>query len=254
MTQTISLPLAAIVMASSLGEGQYVFHRESVLGTSLELKVTANTYATAQTAEARVLAEIQRESKILSGYDPASEFSRWVKTRGDRVPVSRDLFEVLSRFDRYRALTSGALDAAAEAVTQVWKSAAASNRLPAREELDAAVAAARGPQLVARSDPADRHALKPHTPDSEFVHQELHRRARSRCGAGPAWSEGLGGEYRRRPGGARSRNRNGEHHRSPRTMRKMPNPSPEYKYGTAPLPPAATTAGECKSAACSIRI
>ena len=82
MTQTISLPLAAIVMASSLGEGQFVFHRESVLGTSLELKVIANTYVTAQTAEARVLAEIDRESKILSGYDPNSEFSRWAKTRG----------------------------------------------------------------------------------------------------------------------------------------------------------------------------
>ena len=145
MTQIISLPLAAIVMASSLGEGQFVFHRESVLGTSLELRIIANTYVTAQTAETRVLAEIERESKILSGYDASSEFSRWVRTRGEGVPVSRDLFEVLSRFDRYRALTSGALDASAEAVTQVWKSAAASHRLPARTEIDAAVAAARGP-------------------------------------------------------------------------------------------------------------
>ena len=145
MTQTISLPLAAIVMASSLGEGQFVFHRESVLGTSLELKVIANTYVSAQTAEARVLTEIERESKILSGYDPSSEFSLWVKTRGEGVPVSRDLFEVLRRFDRYRALTGGALDASAEAVTRVWKSAAASHRLPARTEIDAVVAAARGP-------------------------------------------------------------------------------------------------------------
>ena len=145
MTQTISLPLAAIVMASSLGEGQFVFHREDVLGTSLEVKVIADTQATAKTAEARVLAEIDRESKILSGYDRNSEFSRWMRTRGERVPVSGDLFEVLSRFDRYRALTSGALDAAAEAVTQVWKSAAAARRLPAQAEIDAAVAAARGP-------------------------------------------------------------------------------------------------------------
>ena len=108
MTQTISLPLAAIVMASSLGEGQFVFHRESVLGTSLELKVVADTYVNAQTAEARVLAKIERESKILSGYDAGSEFSCWVKTRDEAVAVSDDLFEVLSRFDRYRALTGGA--------------------------------------------------------------------------------------------------------------------------------------------------
>jgi thiamine biosynthesis lipoprotein len=145
MTQTISLPLAAIVMASSLGEGQFVFHRENVLGTSLELKIIANTHSNAQKAEAHTLAEIDRESKILSGYDPDSEFSRWMKTRGEGVPVSAELFEVLSRFDRYRTLTGGALDAAAEAVTQVWKSAAASCRLPAPAEIDTAVAAARGP-------------------------------------------------------------------------------------------------------------
>jgi thiamine biosynthesis lipoprotein ApbE len=149
MTQSISLPLAAIVMASSLaagqGTGQFVFHRESVLGTSLELRVAADTRTTAGKAEARALAEIDRESKVLSGYDPGSEFSRWMRSRGEGVRVSEDLFEVLSRFDRYRALTSGALDASAEAVTEVWKSAAASHRLPSLAEIDAAIAAARGP-------------------------------------------------------------------------------------------------------------
>ena len=77
-----------MVMASLLcagqGGGQFVFHRESVLGTSLELRVTANTHVTAGKAEARVLAEIERESKVLSGYDSGSEFSRWMKTRGAR--------------------------------------------------------------------------------------------------------------------------------------------------------------------------
>ena len=150
MIQTISFLLATIVFASSvhassLGGGLYVFHRENVLGTSLEVKVAAATLAAAERAETGVLAEIDREAKILSGYDPASEFNRWMKTRGEEVPVSEDLFEVLSRFDRYRALTGGALDPAAEAVTQVWKSAAAAHRLPAQAEINAAVAAARGP-------------------------------------------------------------------------------------------------------------
>src|SRR5215831_6591387 len=145
MTQAISLSLTTLMMASSLVEGPYVFHHENVLGTSLELKVIATKLAAAKNAEARALAEIDREAKILSGYDPDSEFSRWMKTRGEGVPVSKDLFEVLSRFDRYRTLTNGALDPAAEAISQVWKSAAAAHRLPAQAELDAAVAAARGP-------------------------------------------------------------------------------------------------------------
>src|SRR5215471_20472267 len=108
MTHTISLPIIAVAIASCLGEERFVFHHENVLGTSFELKVPALTRAAADKAEARVLAEIDREAKILSGYDPTSEFSRWFKTRGGTVPVSGELFDVLSRFDRYRALTGGA--------------------------------------------------------------------------------------------------------------------------------------------------
>src|SRR5262249_1828730 len=58
--------------------------------------------------------------------------------------------------DRYRALTSGALDPAAEATTQVWKTAAASQRLPDQAEIDAAATAARGPHW--RLDPVQHTA------------------------------------------------------------------------------------------------
>jgi FAD:protein FMN transferase len=145
MTQTVLLPLTALLIASPLGGRQYSFQYVNVLGTSLEIKVLAPTPADAGRAEERVLAEIDRQAKILSGYDPGSEFNRWMKTRGEGVPVSEDLFEVLRRFDRYRALTGGALDPAAEAVTQVWKSAAKTQRLPAPAEIHAAVEAARRP-------------------------------------------------------------------------------------------------------------
>ena len=108
----------------------FVFQHENVLGTSLELKVTAITGAAAEAAESAVLAEIDRQAKVLSGYDPGSEFSRWFGTRGQAVPVSADLYEVLGRFDRYRELTGGALEPAAETATRVWKSAAAGQRVP----------------------------------------------------------------------------------------------------------------------------
>ena len=145
MTQTVSLAFVTTAIAASLGEGWFAFHHESVLGTSLELKVVARTQAAAGRAEAAVLAEIDRQAKIVSGYDPESEFSRWFETRDEAVPVSGELFEVLSRFDRYRALTRGALDPAAEVVTRVWKAAAAAHRLPGQTEIEVAAAAARGP-------------------------------------------------------------------------------------------------------------
>ena len=85
MTQTVSLAFVTTAIAASLGE--FAFHHENVLGTSLELKVVARTQAAAGRAEAAVLAEIDRQAKIVSGYDPESEFSRWFETRDEAVPV-----------------------------------------------------------------------------------------------------------------------------------------------------------------------
>src|SRR5690242_14575274 len=123
----------------------FVFHHENVLGTSLELKISADSQASADRAESAALGEIDRLAKVLSGYDSTSEFSRWTHTHAAAVPVSSDLYQVLDRFDRYRVLTSGALDPAAQAATQVWKSAAAAQQMPSRAALDTAVAEMRGP-------------------------------------------------------------------------------------------------------------
>jgi thiamine biosynthesis lipoprotein ApbE len=121
----------------------YVFQYDNVLGTSLEIKVKASSAAQSEKAENAALAEIDRESHLLSSWDPESEFSQWFRTRNEAVHVSPELFEVLSLFDKWRGLTGGALDASAEAITRVWKRAAAENRLPSQDELDGAVAAVR---------------------------------------------------------------------------------------------------------------
>jgi len=83
--------------------------------------------------------EIARNARILSSYDPDSEFSHWFQTRGVPTPVSPELFDVLSLFDRWRARSSGALDPAAEAATRLWKTAAGQRRIPADAELTAVV-------------------------------------------------------------------------------------------------------------------
>ena len=118
----------------------HVYHLENVLGTSLDMKVRANSHATADKAEAAVLAEFDRENGILSAWTPASEFSRWAKTHGTAERVSPELLEVLELFDAWRARTGGALDASAEAAVQVWKRAAAEGRQPTEVEMTRAVA------------------------------------------------------------------------------------------------------------------
>ncbi len=129
--------------SSAKGERQFTFHHENVLGTSLELKFVASSLAEAERAEAAALAEIDREAKILSAYDPGSEFSRWMKTSQQTVAVSPELFEVLSLFDQWRGRTGGALNPSAEVVSRVWKAAAAKQQLPSANELAAAAETAR---------------------------------------------------------------------------------------------------------------
>jgi FAD:protein FMN transferase len=132
------------------------FQRENVLGTSFEMKVGATTPQIAEQAEAAALAEISRESAILSSWDKQSEFSRWLATRGTAVRVSPELFEVLDLFDSWGARTSGALNPAAEVASQVWKAAAAAGRKPSAAELAGAAAAMRAPHW--KLDPSARTA------------------------------------------------------------------------------------------------
>ncbi|HWJ57045.1 MAG TPA: FAD:protein FMN transferase, partial [Vicinamibacterales bacterium] len=123
----------------------YRFHYEGVLGTSMDVTVIAPNRAAAETATRVVLDRIDHDAKILSGYDPASEFSRWFRTGDSPVPVSAELFDVLGLFDAWRQRTGGALDASAETVSKVWKDAAARQQLPSDDELAAAVQLVRRP-------------------------------------------------------------------------------------------------------------
>ncbi len=127
--------------ADSSRDHLHVFHHENVLGTSLELKVSATSAGEAQRAEVAALAEIDRLAHILSTYEATSEMSRWLRTSRAPVQVSAELYEVLALFDQWRGRSDGALDAAAENVCQVWKTAAAQDHLPAPAAIAAAVAA-----------------------------------------------------------------------------------------------------------------
>lgn len=135
--------IAASLPTGVRTERVYPFHYDNVMGTSLELKVRAVNEAAAGQAEAAVLDEIARESKILSAWDSTSDFSRWVKTAGTPVTVAPELSEVLRLFDTWRGRTLNAVDASAETIVQVWKQSAVQNRLPTGTELNRAVALVR---------------------------------------------------------------------------------------------------------------
>jgi thiamine biosynthesis lipoprotein len=138
--------------------GTWTFRHEHVLGTSLELKVKAANFTAALQGEAAALAEIARLNQTLSSWRPDSEFSRWQATRFEAVPVSSDLFAVLSGFDQWREHTSGALDPSAEAAIRLWRQASAEGRQPSKAEIAQTVEAIAQPhwQLDAASGTATR--------------------------------------------------------------------------------------------------
>lgn len=120
-----------------------VFQYENVLGTSLEIKLAASTEAAADRARSAVLAEIDRVARIISTYDAESDYSRWFKTEQEPVEVPGELLEVFALYDRWQGLSDGALNAGTQVLSQLWEKAARDQKLPGRDELDAAIAAAR---------------------------------------------------------------------------------------------------------------
>src|SRR5262245_52152536 len=115
--------MCALVLAAGplAAEDAFTFQHDNVLGTSLDLRVFAASREQAERAEGRVLAEIDRLAAIFSTYSETSEFSRWQRTPvGESSPISRELLEVLSASDKYRELSGGAFQPAAQVLTKLW--------------------------------------------------------------------------------------------------------------------------------------
>ena len=125
---------------SARAETDFEFYHENVLGTSLELRVRADNQNAAEAAEERVLREIDRLAAIFSGYDPASELSRWQERRPGSRAVSAELFEVLQSCETWIERTDGAFDPRTEALTRLWRRCAREDRRPNSEELTQAKA------------------------------------------------------------------------------------------------------------------
>lgn len=124
----------------------FVFHHENVMGTSLELRVKAQDRKAADWAETQVLTEIERLSDIMSGYDPNSEFSRWMaNASAGPVTISEELFTLLKAADEWNAKSNGAFDPRVEGLTRLWTSKAKAGRIPMRDEIDQVTEAIRLP-------------------------------------------------------------------------------------------------------------
>jgi FAD:protein FMN transferase len=154
----ISAILCTAAAGSATAGQDYAFHHENVLGTSLELVVEARSESAARAAEDRVLAEIERQSAIFSGYNPNSEFSQWQSQPRGPVKVTRELFEVLAASESWGVRSGWAFDPRVEALTRLWSQSARENHLPGMLERQQARALIESPawRLDEKSRTAER--------------------------------------------------------------------------------------------------
>lgn len=119
---------------------QYVANYENVLGTSLELKITAVSPQQAERAEEAVIKEVDRLSAILSSYDQKSEFNCWLnKGLNQPIKVSKELFELLGLFNNWKNRSHGALNPSAAVAINLWKDAERTQMLPTIAAMQQAV-------------------------------------------------------------------------------------------------------------------
>lgn len=133
--------------------GLFIAQFDHVLGTSLTIKLMAQSWSAARLAEQAILAEIDRLEGILSSYRTDSEFSRWLAAPlHESVAISQDLLAVLSQFDHWQMQTNGVLNAAAEHIHQLWRQAAPSGLHPSEAARMAAVAEVNEPHWTLDAD------------------------------------------------------------------------------------------------------
>ncbi len=163
-------------------DGLYLAQTDHVLGTSLDLKIVARSYAAAVQAEATIRSEIDRLTLVLSSHQPDSEFSRWQASLHRAVPVSADLLAVLTLFEHWQTQTGRVINAAAAGINQLWQQAAQHGTIPSDADLTQAVAMTNQPHWLL--DPVNKTAtrltnspLQLHTFTKSYVLEQAANRA-----------------------------------------------------------------------------
>jgi thiamine biosynthesis lipoprotein len=118
-------------MNASAGPQRYVFEKAE-MGVPFRITLYAATEAEGKAASNAVWERVEVLNSILSDYDPDSELSRLSRTSGQgrSVPVSTDLWNVLSLAQRVSEKTDGALDVTVGPLVNLWRRVRRRRELP----------------------------------------------------------------------------------------------------------------------------
>lgn len=150
MPSAVILPALVAAAASPAGVASdtWSFHLDHVLGTSFDMAVAAPSEAEARFAFAAATTEIARLNRALSAWRDDSELAALNRT--ETMPVSPDLFAVISACEAWRVRTGGAFSARMGRLHEAWSEA--SDRVPDNVELCAAATQAERGDVVLQAD------------------------------------------------------------------------------------------------------
>jgi len=120
-------PLIAFLSSTiSLSAQQRYEFSHPQMGTVFRLVFyTEKDSATAQSIAAHIFARVDTLNAIFSDYLPESELNRLSDKAGsgEKVPVSKELWSILSQAKRYAKASDGAFDPTVGALTRLWRRA-----------------------------------------------------------------------------------------------------------------------------------
>jgi len=153
MAGVSAVAVAGIVAPAPAATAGLRFHRDHVLGTSLDLLAVAPDEACARIAAGAAMAEIARLDRVLSAYRADSELT--MLNAVAEHDASPDLFAVIAACERWRRDTDGAFSARLGAALSLWRDGA----VPDPQRLQAAAARAEAARVDL--DPARRRIARP---------------------------------------------------------------------------------------------
>lgn len=135
--------------------GAFVFRDEAILGTRMQIELTARDHADALAAAQNARHEIDRLNAILNSRDAQSELCVLNRSRTHRA--SPELFAVVSAAEQWRTRTDGAFSGRMGRAIELWHNAL--NETPSRSDLARVADEAESARVVL--DPSTRTITRP---------------------------------------------------------------------------------------------
>ncbi len=110
------------------------------MGSKFEIAIYAHRESDVIEAVGKIENEVTRLNSIFSDYDPTSELQRLIQSEVfAEVPVSLDLFSILTQARNYSKRSDGAFDVTVGSLTHLWRAARKRQQLPTKDSVDLAL-------------------------------------------------------------------------------------------------------------------